>query len=156
MRINIIAVGKRMPDWIDKAFNEYNKRLPNQIELILTEITPANRNRKNSVEQYQREEEKRILNRLDIDSFCILLDEQGKPLNSIDLANKLNSWIDDQQPVSFLIGGPDGVSKKIKQHVQETWSLSALTIPHALVRVLLIEQIYRGWTIINKHPYHRE
>lgn len=156
MRLSIIAVGKRMPDWIDKAFNEYQKRLPNQIELKLFEINSANRNRKNSIEHYQQEEEAHILEKLDPDSFAILLDEAGKALSSIDLANRLSNWIDDQQHISLVIGGPDGVSNQIKQRVRETWSLSALTLPHAMVRVILIEQIYRAWTITNNHPYHRQ
>ena len=156
MHINIIAVGKRMPDWIDKAYNEYYKRIPKQIEINLTEITPANRNQKNSIEHYKQEEETRILEKLDPDSFCILLDETGAMLNSIELADKLKNWMDDQQNISLLIGGPDGVSKKIKQQARTIWSLSALTLPHALVRVLLIEQIYRAWTITNNHPYHRQ
>ena len=105
MHINIIAVGKRMPDWIDKAYNEYYKRIPKQIEINLTEITPANRNRKNSIEHYKQEEETRILEKLDPDSFCILLDETGAMLNSIELADKLKNWMDDQQNISLLIGG---------------------------------------------------
>ena len=156
MHINIIAVGKRMPDWIDKAFKEYHKRLPKQIEVTLTEIAPANRNRKNSIEQYQLEEEAGILTKLNAGSVCILLDETGKAFTSMGLADNLENWLNDQQQIDLLIGGPDGVSQKIKQHAHETWALSALTLPHALVSVLLIEQIYRAWTITNNHPYHRQ
>ncbi len=156
MRIDIIAVGKRMPDWIDKAVNQYQKRLPDHLNFSLTEITPASRTKKNSIENYQRQEEEKIMAAIKPGSQTLVLDEHGKQFGSAELAKIMKQWMDDNQSVSFIIGGADGISDTLKKQSHSLWSLSALTLPHGLVRVLLTEQIYRAWTILNNHPYHRE
>ncbi|MEQ8288453.1 MAG: 23S rRNA (pseudouridine(1915)-N(3))-methyltransferase RlmH [Gammaproteobacteria bacterium] len=156
MQIDLIAVGKRMPDWIESACSEYLKRLPKQVQLSVLEINPANRTRKNSVDNFKQQEEQRILEAIKPDSMLIVLDEGGQPVSSKGLANKLETWIDNQQAVSVVIGGADGLSERLKNDANETWSLSGLTLPHGLVRVLFVEQVYRAWSILDNHPYHRE
>ncbi len=156
MQIDLIAVGKRMPDWIDAAINEYKKRLPAHLNFSIKEITPADRKRKNSIEQYRHQEEERLMSAIKPDSLLIMLDEHGKQFDSNAFANKLGDWIDHNQTVSLIIGGADGFSSAFKKKSHLLWSLSALTFPHGLARVLVAEQVYRAWTILNKHPYHRE
>ncbi|MEQ8939373.1 MAG: 23S rRNA (pseudouridine(1915)-N(3))-methyltransferase RlmH, partial [Gammaproteobacteria bacterium] len=130
MQIDLIAVGKRMPDWIESACSEYLKRLPKQVQLSVLEINPANRTRKNSVDNFKQQEEQRILEAIKPDSMLIVLDEGGQPVSSKGLANKLETWIDNQQAVSVVIGGADGLSERLKNDANETWSLSGLTLPH--------------------------
>ncbi len=156
MQIDLIAVGKRMPDWIESGCNEYIKRLPQQVQLSLIEIAPANRSRKNSVENYKREELKNIQAAMKQNSLRVVLDEKGKTISSKGLATRLGTWIENQQSVSVIIGGADGLSDNIKQEAREVWSLSGFTLPHGLARIIFIEQLYRAWSILGNHPYHRE
>lgn len=156
MQIDLIAVGKRMPDWIESACSEYRKRLPKQVQLSVVEISPANRTRKNSVNNFRQQEEENILSAIKADSMLIVLDEGGQPISSKVLADKLGGWIDNQQSISVVIGGADGLTEKLKKSAKEAWALSSLTLPHGLARVVFIEQVYRAWSILNNHPYHRE
>ena len=156
MRLNLIAVGKRMPIWVDTAFIEYSKRLPKNINFNLTEITPANRNKNRNSDESKKIEEKKINAVISSDDLIIALDVKGKLIRSLSLSKKLNTWIDNQQQISILIGGADGLSSSIKKTADEIWSLSEMTLPHGLVRIIIIEQLYRAWSIISNHPYHRE
>ena len=156
MRLNLIAVGKRMPIWVDTAFIEYSKRLPKNINFNLTEITPANRNKNRNSDESKKIEEKKINAVISSDDLVIALDVKGKLISSLSLSKKLNTWIDNQQQNSILIGGADGLSSSIKKTADEIWSLSEMTLPHGLVRIIIIEQLYRAWSIISNHPYHRE
>ena len=156
MRLNLIAVGKRMPIWVDTAFIEYSKRLPKNINFNLTEITPANRNKNRNSDESKKIEEKKINEVISSDDLVIALDVKGKLISSLSLSKKLNTWIDNQQQISILIGGADGLSSSIKKTADEIWSLSEMTLPHGLVRIIIIEQLYRAWSIISNHPYHRE
>ena len=156
MRLNLIAVGKRMPIWVDTAFIEYSKRLPKNINFNLTEITPANRNKNRNSDESKKIEEKKINAVISSDDLVIALDVKGKLISSLSLSKKLNTWIDNQQQISIQIGGADGLSSSIKKTADEIWSLSEMTLPHGLVRIIIIEQLYRAWSIISNHPYHRE
>ena len=156
MRLNLIAVGKRMPIWVDTAFIEYSKRLPKNINFNLTEIIPANRNKNRNSDESKKIEEKKINAVISSDDLVIALDVKGKLISSLSLSKKLNTWIDNQQQISILIGGADGLSSSIKKTADEIWSLSEMTLPHGLVRIIIIEQLYRAWSIISNHPYHRE
>ena len=156
MQFDLIAVGKRMPTWIDSAFSEYLKRLPKKINFNLIEIAPVTRVNKKNSEQSRKNEEKKINEVIANDCVFIVLDEKGKSINSHELSIELQTWIDNQQHVSMLIGGADGLSSSIKNKADNIWSLSAMTLPHSLTRIIVIEQIYRAWSIINHHPYHRE
>jgi len=156
MQFDLIAIGKRMPAWIDSAFNEYSKRFPKNINFNLIEIMPAKRSKNTNAEKLRKIEEEKINEVLADNSFVIALDEKGELKNSRELSMELQTWIDNNQHVSIIIGGPDGLSSSIKNKVNKIWSLSKMTLPHSLVRIIIIEQIYRAWSIINHHPYHRE
>jgi len=156
MQIDLIAVGKRMPPWIESGFKEYAKRLPKNINFKLIEITPAIRSKNNNAENYKQKEEENINAALAANSIIIALDEHGKSISSQSLANQLQTWNDEQQHISLIIGGADGLSDAIKNKAKQTWSLSEMTLPHGLVRVMVVEQIYRAWSITQNHPYHRE
>ena len=156
MQIDLIAVGKRMPDWIESGIKEYKKRLPKQINFNLIEIAPAVRSKSDNAENYKQKEEIKILEAVSPDSIIIALDEHGRLISSQSLADQLQNWIDNQQHVCLIIGGADGLSKTILKKAHHTWSLSKMTLPHGLVRVIMVEQLYRAWTITQNHPYHRE
>ena len=156
MHIDLIAVGKRMPAWIESGIKEYKIRLPKHINFKIIEITPAVRSKNNNVDKYKQKEEENINAAITPDSFIIALDEHGKSVSSQLLANQLQNWIDDQQHISLIIGGADGLSESLKKKANQIWSLSAMTLPHGLVRVMVVEQLYRAWSITQNHPYHRE
>ena len=156
MQIDLIAVGNRMPGWVELACKEYEKRLPKNIHFKLIEITPATRGKNNSVNNFKKQEQDKIENCLDIRSVKIALDENGKSISSHSLSTHLQTWIDDNQHISFIIGGADGLSDDFKSNANQIWSLSEMTLPHGLARVMMMEQIYRAWTITQNHPYHRE
>ena len=156
MQIDLIAVGKRMPTWIESGFKEYSKRLPKNINFKLIEITPAIRSKNNNAENFKQKEEEKINEALDPNSLIIALDEHGKSISSQSLANQLQTWNDENQHISLIIGGADGLSDAIKKKANQLWSLSEMTLPHGLVRVMVTEQLYRAWTITQNHPYHRE
>ena len=156
MQIDLIAVGKRIPSWIETGMKEYTKRLPKHINFKLIEITPADRSKKNNAENYKQKEEGSIHAAINPDSLIIALDERGKSVSSQILAVQLQNWIDEQQHISIIIGGADGLSDAIKIKANQIWSLSGMTLPHGIVRVMMVEQLYRAWTITQNHPYHRE
>lgn len=156
MQIDLIAVGKKMPTWIETAVKEYTKRLPKNIQFKLIEITPAIRSKNNSAENYKQKEQENIEAALPSNSIIIALDERGQSISSQNLANQLQTWNDENQHISLIIGGADGLSEELKKKAKQTWSLSAMTLPHGLVRVMVVEQLYRAWSITQNHPYHRE
>lgn len=156
MHINLITVGKRMPGWVRESFNEYNKRLPDEYHLNLVEITPTTRSKNKPATKVIAEEEKKIRDTIPKNSIIIALDEKGKQFNSNKLAEYLGLWGQQGRDLSLVIGGADGLAENFKKTADMLWSLSPLTLPHALVRVIVAEQIYRAWTIIQGHPYHRE
>ncbi len=156
MQIDLIAVGKRMPAWVETAVKEYTKRLPKNVTFNLIEITPAIRSKNNNAENYKQKEQDNIEAALASNCIIICLDERGKSISSQQLAEQLQSWNDEQQHVSIIIGGADGLSEDLKKKAHRMWSLSGMTLPHGLVRVLMVEQLYRAWTITQNHPYHRE
>lgn len=145
-----------MPAWIETGFKEYTKRLPKNINFKLVEINPSIRGKNNSAENYKLKEEENINSSLAPNSLIIALDERGKTISSQLLAKKLQRWNDESQHISLIIGGADGLSNNIKNKANELWSLSEMTLPHGMVRVMVAEQIYRAWSITQNHPYHRE
>ena len=155
MRIHLIAVGTRMPQWVQSGFEEYAKRLPRECQLVLREIEPAKRGKTSSVANLKTEEKKRILSALPKDAFIAALDVKGKNISTEQLSEKLSEWMFSGRDVVLLIGGPDGLHEECLQLADWKWSLSALTFPHPIVRVILAEQIYRAWSITQNHPYHR-
>jgi len=155
MRISIVAVGKRMPAWVSQGVAEYSKRLPREWQLVWREIPLAKRGQDSTSQQSCAAEGEQILKAVAPGERVIALDVAGKRLSTEQLARELESWQMSGDNFSFLIGGPDGLSPACLARADQRWSLSDLTLPHPLVRVLLAEQLYRAWTITVNHPYHR-
>ena len=145
-----------MPEWVNAGFSEFSKRMPPELQINLIEITPSTRNKFTSIEKNIKEEGERIQSAIPDNSKLIVLDEKGKDFSSIALSKEMESWLPMGQDISIVIGGADGIDPVIKQQADEKWSLSSLTLPHALVRVVVAEQLYRAWSIMKGHPYHRE
>ncbi len=156
MHIHLIAVGKRMPKWVTDSFNEYNKRLPSDFYINLKEITPASCSKNSSIEKILKDEAISITAKIPKNSTLVILDEKGKQLTSQGFAKKIAALGELKPHICFVIGGADGIHNDLKHKADMLLSLSSMTCPHALVRVLLAEQIYRSWSILNNHPYHRE
>ncbi len=146
MRVRIVAVGTRMPEWVTQAYEDYTRRMRSSMRIDLEEL-PVGKNK--------AEEEKRFLERVG-DDYVVALDEHGKSLTTVDLAKWLSQRQQDGRNLSFVIGGPDGLGPEILKKAGLRWSLSALTFPHAMVRVILAEQLYRAHSVLQNHPYHRE
>jgi 23S rRNA (pseudouridine1915-N3)-methyltransferase len=155
MKLNLLAVGTKMPAWVSDGYQEYAKRMPRECSLQLHEITPAKRGKSGSPSQWIREEGERILAAIPDSHHVVVLDVQGKSWRTEQLAEQLKSWMADGRDVSLIVGGPDGLTDECLQRADQRWSLSALTLPHPLVRIVLSEQLYRAWTVLQNHPYHR-
>ena len=155
MKLRVLSVGHKMPDWVTQACTEYIKRMPRELGIEIVEIKPEKRAAGNNAENIQAIEAKRILAAAGND-FLVACDERGFELTTINLAAKLKDWQLLARDVSIVIGGADGLHDNLKQRADLTWSLSKLTLPHAFVRVLLCEQLYRAHSINQNHPYHRE
>ena len=145
-----------MPDWITQGFNEYAKRMPREAKIELLEIKPESRTSGKTTEQIMQAEAQRILNVLPSGCLRIALDERGATPTTKQFAAQMQDWMRSGQDVAFIIGGADGLHDLVKQTAQHLMALSALTLPHAFVRVLLAEQLYRAYSLMHNHPYHRE
>jgi 23S rRNA (pseudouridine1915-N3)-methyltransferase len=155
MKLRIISVGHKMPAWVESACSEYVKRMPRELSIEIVEIKPEKRAAGNNAENIQAIEAKRILEIAGKD-FLIACDEYGLELTTIQLAEKLKGLQALARDTSFIIGGADGLHSSVKQRADFLWGLSKLTLPHAFVRVLLSEQLYRAHSFNQNHPYHRE
>ena len=144
-----------MPAWVETACAEYTKRMPREASVEIIDIKPEKRAAGNSTENIQLIEAKRILDAIGKD-YCIALDERGQEVTTLQLADKFKDWQFSGRDVALIIGGADGLHLSVKQKADWLWGLSKLTLPHAMVRVLLAEQLYRAHSVISNHPYHRE
>ena len=156
MRVSILSVGHRMPAWIRDGFEEYTRRMPPDLRIELLELKPEERGAGRSVDKAMDAEGERILAALPQGAQLLALDERGKSVTTQGLSVMLAGWMRDGTHPAFVIGGADGLSEAVKSRADRLLSLSALTLPHALVRVVLAEQLYRAWTLLARHPYHRE
>lgn len=156
MQIQLITIGNRMPAWVQQGYDEYAKRLPRECELVLKEIAPGKRAKNSDIARIIKDEGERLLKAIPSDTRTVTLDIPGKAWTTPDLAEALQRWLNSGQNIALLIGGPEGLSETVKQRADESWSLSKLTLPHPLVRVIVAEQLYRAWSILHNHPYHRE
>ena len=156
MRVAIVCVGHKMPSWIREGFGEYVKRLPPEIKIELAELKPEERSSGKTVDKAKALEGERILAALPAGASVIALDEKGRAVTTQGLAVMLAGWMREGVAPAFVIGGADGLSDEVKARADKLVSLSGLTLPHGLARVLLAEQLYRAWTILANHPYHRE
>ncbi len=155
MHIRLLAVGDRQPSWVDEAFGRYAERLPREWRFRLDTIATVRRSKNNKSQQAKESEGEKILGKLGADEHVVLLDERGKQLRSHALAATLADWQAGGRDLCFIVGGPDGVSDACRQRANFTWSLSDLTLPHGLARVLVVESLYRAWSLQTGHPYHR-
>ncbi|MBN2887449.1 MAG: 23S rRNA (pseudouridine(1915)-N(3))-methyltransferase RlmH [Chromatiaceae bacterium] len=155
MRIHLIGVGRRMPAWVNEGFDDYARRLPPECALHLHEIEPARRVKGGRPERYRAEEGARILKALPKGAAVLALDVGGRVWSTETLAAELGEWLRDGRDRALLVGGPDGLDGDCLARAEQRWSLSRLTFPHPLVRVILAEQLYRAWSLLQGHPYHR-
>ncbi len=155
MKLHIISIGHKMPSWVEKACTEYIKRMPRELTVDIIEIKPDKRADGKNSAAVQEAEAKRILEAAGKD-FLIACDERGQEVTTLQLAEKMQFWQTLGRDVSIMIGGADGLHPELKKQADFQWGLSKLTLPHAFVRVLLCEQLYRAHTVIQGHPYHRE
>ena len=155
MKLLLVAFGQRQPGWADEAYAEFAKRFPPEMRLELKAVKAEPRGAK-TAEQLMAAEAQRIEAALPKGVRRVVLDERGDRVTTVQLAARMTSWLNDGRDVALLIGGPDGLASPLKASADETLRLSELTLPHAFVRVLLAEALYRAWTVTVNHPYHRE
>ncbi|MFA6921047.1 MAG: 23S rRNA (pseudouridine(1915)-N(3))-methyltransferase RlmH [Gallionella sp.] len=156
MKLLIVTVGHKMPEWITTGFNEYAKRMPREAKIELLEIKPEPRTTGKTTLQIMEAEAQRILGALPQTCRRIALDERGATPTTKLLAAQMKDWMSEGRDVAFIVGGADGLHDSVKQAAGQLMALSALTLPHAFVRVLLAEQLYRAHSLLHNHPYHRE
>jgi 23S rRNA (pseudouridine1915-N3)-methyltransferase len=159
MKLRVISVGHKMPSWVETACAEYIKRMPREASIEIVEIKPEKRAAGNSTENIQLIEAKRILDAVGRD-YLVALDERGNEVTTLQLADRFSTWLDGSvtsgRDIALVIGGADGLHTSVKQKADWLWGLSKLTLPHAMVRIILAEQLYRAHSVIHNHPYHRE
>lgn len=155
MKIHLLAVGARMPEWVKTGYAEYAGRLPRECALHLLEIPAGHRGPGADLARVVRTEGERLLAAVPAGSRLIALDERGELWSTAELADRLAGWLREGCDASLLIGGPEGLDAACRARAERLWSLSRLTLPHPLVRVVVAEQIYRAWSLLHRHPYHR-
>ena len=156
MRVSVVSVGHKMPAWIQSGWREYVKRLPPEIKVELVELKPEEKTSGKTVDKAKALEGERILAAIPEGATVYALDEKGRPVTTQGLSVMLAQWMRDATHPVFVIGGADGLSDEVRARADKLLSLSALTLPHGLARVVLAEQLYRAWSILASHPYHRE
>jgi len=155
MKIYLLAIGTKMPAWVTQGYNEYASRLPAKCSLHLKEIPAEKRTKNSNIPAIKVKESEKLVASIPSNSRIVALDVKGASWSTEKLATRLQDWMMSGQDVTLLIGGPEGLTPEILTMANERWSLSSLTFPHPLVRVVLAEQIYRAYTITENHPYHR-
>ena len=155
MNIHLIAIGDKMPRWVAEGFQEYVRRLPPECSLKLREISARHRGKNADINRITRDEGRAMLGAIPKGSRTIALEVKGRSWSTADLAVQLQNWMASGQDVALLVGGPEGLAPECRERADQLWSLSPLTLPHPLVRVVIAEQLYRAWSILNNHPYHR-
>lgn len=156
MRLIVAAVGTRMPDWVAAGYAEFAKRLPRDCPLELVEVKAEPRTSGKTPAAMMAAEAERLRQALPTRRRLVILDERGDDVSTRQLAERMKKWMSLGDDVAFVIGGPDGLAPELKDAADERLRLSSLTLPHAMVRVLLAEALYRAWSLMNNHPYHRE
>ncbi len=144
-----------MPKWVEQGYEEYAKRLPREFSLELIEIAPGNRGKNADIERAIRKEGELMMSKISPSDHVVALEVLGKPWSTEQLAKEAEGWQMLGSDVCLLVGGPEGLAPECKQRANQQWSLSPLTLPHPMVRILLAEQVYRAWSVIQGHPYHR-
>jgi 23S rRNA (pseudouridine1915-N3)-methyltransferase len=155
MKIQVLAIGTKMPGWVQQGCDEYLRRLPKEFAVELKELALANRSKSTSTQAVVQTESDKLMAAVTPGYRVIALDKSGKSWSTKQLAEQLSNWQLQSRSVALLIGGPDGLSSSCIEAADGVWSLSALTLPHPLVRIVLFEQLYRVWSLLHNHPYHK-
>lgn len=155
MKIKIISLGEKPPKWVTDGFNEYKKRLSKNIPLELIELPIAKRTKTGNPNIWMEQEAKIILNKINSSDHLVILDVSSEIISTEKLAEKMQNWKLNNPNVVILIGGPDGIAQNIKEIAKEKISISKMTFPHPIVRIIIAEQLYRAYTILEGHPYHK-
>lgn len=155
IRFRLLTLSQRQPDWVDAGFREYQKRLSAGVQLELVELPLPKRGGGGASDRVKLREAELLRKHYSPRAIRVALDETGRSLDTGQFARQLGEWLEQGQDVDLLVGGPDGLADAVREEAQFAWSLSPLTFPHGLVRVVVAEQIYRGWTVLQGHPYHR-
>lgn len=156
MRIQIVAVGTKMPTWVEQGYKEYERRFNSEVSLYLTEIPAGKRGKNADIKRILQKEGELSLAAIPKGNKIVTLEVTGRALTTHELASNLEKWQMDGRDISLLIGGPEGLAPECIAVSEQKWSLSALTLPHPLVRIILAESLYRAWSLNTNHPYHRE
>ncbi len=144
-----------MPSWVQQGYQEFAKRLPKECELVLKEIAPGKRLKNTDLARLVKEEGERMVSAIPSGSHVVALDLKGKSWSTNELSIALKNWLESGRNISLLVGGPEGLADAARAKANESWRLSDLTFPHPLVRIIVAEQLYRAWSILRNHPYHR-
>ncbi len=158
MEIHLLAIGTKMPDWVNKGYAEYAGRLSGKsckARLLLKEIPAEKRVKNSDIKKLREKESGKLINAIPAGSHIVALDVLGQPWSTEKLASHMENWMMSGKNIALLVGGPEGMTRECVQQADQVWSLSPLTFPHPLVRVILAEQLYRAWSITENHPYHR-
>jgi 23S rRNA (pseudouridine1915-N3)-methyltransferase len=156
MHLTLYAVGNKMPAWVSQGFNEYSRRFPRDMSFNLVEIPPGKRGKNADISRILDKEGELTLAAIPKGNRIVTLEVEGKPWTTPQLANNLSKWQLDGRDVALLVGGPEGLAPACIAASEQKWSLSPLTLPHPMVRIIVAESLYRAWSINNNHPYHRE
>ncbi|WP_448247438.1 23S rRNA (pseudouridine(1915)-N(3))-methyltransferase RlmH [Thalassotalea agariperforans] len=156
MHLTLYAVGNKMPAWVSQGFNEYSRRFPRDMSFNLVEIPPGKRGKNADIARILDKEGELTLAAIPKGNRIVTLEVEGKPWTTPQLANNLSKWQLDGRDVALLVGGPEGLAPACIAASEQKWSLSPLTLPHPMVRIIVAESLYRAWSINNNHPYHRE
>lgn len=156
MQINMISVGTKMPGWVQQGYDEYAKRMPKETQLVLKEVIPGRRGKNSDIARIMKDEGERMIAAIPARAHVVTLDIPGKPWTTPELSSAMKIWMESGQNIALMIGGPEGLPDAVRDLARQSWSLSSMTFPHPLVRVIVAEQLYRAWSILNNHPYHRE
>ena len=155
VKIRLIAVGSKMPGWVEEGWHEYARRLPGEMPLELVEIPLTTRSKNADITRMIRQEGEAMLAKVQPGERIVTLEVQGRAWSTEQLARELERWRLEARNVNLMVGGPEGLAPEVCARSEQRWSLSALTLPHPLVRILVGEQIYRAWTVLSGHPYHK-
>lgn len=156
MKIQLVAVGTKMPKWVETGFAEYQRRFPKDCAFELIEVAAGKRGKNADIPRILQQEGEKMLSHVPSSNRIVTLEVTGKPWDTHQLAKQLGNWQMDGRDVSLLVGGPEGLAPECIQRSEQKWSLSPLTLPHPMVRVIVAESLYRAWSLNNNHPYHRE
>lgn len=155
MKVRLVAVGTRLPKWVEQGVAEFRQRLPREWRFELVEIPVAARGDTADIARLKRAEGEKMLRAIPAGAEVIAFDERGESLSTMEWARAVEDWQRHGRDVALLVGGPDGLAPECLARAQRRWSLSKLTLPHALARVVVLEQLYRAWSVTRGHPYHR-